>query len=127
VADFGPYVLLEADGLFCDGVVAANLVWQEMGPIPPTASIFVQLLDGNGRLIAQADGPPLNLRPDFITVQPGWEITDRRLLTPAATDTPSQLLVGLYDFTTGERFTAVDGQQAPLADNAFRLPVQACP
>lgn len=127
IADFGPYALLEADGLFCDGVVEAHLVWRQREQIPPTASIFVQLLDGNGRLIAQADGPPLNLRPDFITVQPGWEITDRRRLTPTEAGTPTEILVGVYDFTTGERFPAYDARQAPLADNAFRLPVQTCP
>ncbi|MEJ2749687.1 MAG: hypothetical protein P8183_17540, partial [Anaerolineae bacterium] len=127
IADIGPYTLIEASGLFCDGTAEAHLVWRLREQIPPTASIFVQLLDGNGRLVAQADGPPLNLRPDFITVQPGWEITDRRLLTPTDAGTPAQILVGVYDFTTGERFPAYDGQQASLADNAFRLPVQICP
>jgi hypothetical protein len=129
LASFGSYELLEAESKLCDGSVQVTLVWKQPASVipEPTASIFVQLLAEDGHLIAQADGPPLGLRPDATRLLPGWEIVDQRILQPEITGHPSQLLVGAYDFATGNRFDAYDSQSILLTDNAFHVPVIPCP
>ncbi|MCP4427504.1 MAG: hypothetical protein GY803_23695, partial [Chloroflexi bacterium] len=126
IASFGAYTLWEATGWLCAGAATTNLVWQQSEPASPTTSIFVQLLAEDGRLIAQADGPPLGLRPDLLQLAPGWEMTDRRTLEPTESGAPAQLLVGAYDFASGERAPAFDNQQVALPDNALRIPITPC-
>ena len=92
----------------------------------PTTSLFVQALDGDGRLVAQADGPPLFLRPDLLRLPEGYEIIDLRQLETMG-NRPETLLIGAYDFSSGERFAAIDGDQVPLPDDAFRMPINGCP
>ncbi len=127
LAAFGPYELTAANAVWCNDRVQAKLDWRLTGPAAPTTSLFVQLLAEDGRLIAQADGPPLGLRPDLTAVPPGWVINDQRTLELAKPGAPHQLLVGVYDFVSGARATAVDGRGNPLPDNALRLPVTSCP
>jgi len=125
VARFGPYQLLEAEVVNCDGAVQATTRWRwtEDQPPPATVSLFVQLLDESGRLIAQADSALLGLRPDLISPAPGWEITDLRTLRPAG-GRPARLLLGVYDFVSVERFPAYDEENQRLPDDALILPVQ---
>ena len=93
--------------------------------IPPTTSLFVQLLGAEGALLAQADSPPLGLRPDLLAVIDGWQLVDLRKLVVAG-GTPTTVLLGAYDYVTGTRFPTRDAAGAPLADDAYRVPVQAC-
>lgn len=129
LASFGPYLLLEASAVSCDNKIDIILTWQpdpENPTTSPTLSIFVQALDENGRLIAQADGPPLGLRPDRLDIPPGWQIIDRRTMTIEQSQ-PRQLLIGVYDNVTGERYTAVDRQNRPLPNNAHSIDILTCP
>jgi hypothetical protein len=132
VAQFGPYALMAAEAQLCPEQVPVTLVWQlrtnnSLLPTPDisTLSMFVQLLDGEGRLITQADGPPLGLRPDLLALPPHWQIVDRRSLQPKS-DQPSLLLVGAYDYLSGERTAAIDSQGQPLAAHALRLALSPC-
>lgn len=126
LADFGIYRLTAAQAVVCNDATDVALTWQ-MGDEAPTAttSLFVQLLDGSGRLVAQADGPPLAL-PPLLLVGVERPLTDLRTL-PTDDKTPATLLIGVYDFATGRRFPAVDAAGNPLPDNALRLPVGPCP
>lgn len=128
IASFGPYQLLDVSAMLCDG--SANVVtsWTEDPGdlIQPTHSIFVQLLADDGRLIAQADGPLLGLRTDLIELLPNWVIEDRRTLQPTEPGQPAQLLIGVYDFASGDRLPADDIQGMPLAGDAYRLPISDC-
>ncbi|MCI0579726.1 MAG: hypothetical protein L0332_17295 [Chloroflexi bacterium] len=125
LALFGPYALTAASAVHCGNQMTTTLTWQPTSPgTPSTASIFVQLLDGNGALVAQADGPPLGLRPDLFQLLPGWQLIDRRTLQPAGD--PAQLLVGVYDYVTGQRYPAQDSQDRPLPANALSLSITPC-
>ena len=129
LATFGPYGLTAATAIFCEGAIEVTLNWTLSWPdagLSSTTSHFVQALDENGRLIAQSDGPPLGLRPDIVRLQPGWMIVDRRRLPLVETGEPAQLLVGVYDFASGQRFLATDSRQEALPDNAFRTFVAPC-
>ncbi len=134
LAAWGDTVLLDGTAVSCDHHIAADLTWQ-WASTAATTSVFVQVLAGDGRLLGQADGPPLQLRPDWLALPPGWLVLDHRQIevadtavsaTPGA-GVPSTLLIGLYDYVTGERAPGTDAAKHPLPDNALRLPIQSCP
>jgi hypothetical protein len=122
LAQFGPFSLLAAEATHCDGGIQVEFSWQLSNDVAPTTSLFVQALQ-NEAIMAQADGPPLGLRPDALVIPDGWHIRDRRTLDAAAADT---LLLGAYDFVSGERLAAVGAGGAPLPDNALALPIGGC-
>ena len=127
VAQFGPYQLFGAEALACDGGVEVTTSWGWTDEQIPsgTLSLFVQLLDESGQLLAQADSPPLGVRFNLIAPVPAWQMVDRRKLEPAV-GTPVQLLLGIYDYLDGERLPAQDGRQNPLPDDALRAPIENC-
>jgi hypothetical protein len=77
-------------------------------------SVFVHLLNAEGTLVAQHDGPPGAGYASTTTWQAGQEIADHHsLLLPADLATGDYtLVVGLYDPMTGERLTLADGTDA---------------
>lgn len=119
IAVFDSYTLLAATAEQCGETTTVTLTWRGTGrPVAPTTSIFVQQLAADGTLLAQADGPPLGLRPDLLPLS-GRTITEQRSL-PAGGDT---VLVGVYDFVTGERETGRGVSGAPLMNNTETIPV----
>ena len=130
IAQFENYNLSEAAASACDGTVNIGLHWQpNASSVPDTTAIFVQVLDANGRLLAQADGPPLGVRPGLLGATPDWLLVDLRKIELAKEETavPTTVLVGVYDFTTGERSPATDNSGQPLPDNAWETPISPCP
>lgn len=121
---FTYYHLLAANAVNCADKVQVTLTWRPEANIPPTISIFVQLITPDGQFLAGADGPPLSLRPDLLPGS-GRNLVDIRHV-PAGTSA-DQLLIGVYDYLTGQRQAAQDSQANPLPDNAFRLPLSPCP
>ena len=126
-ATFGGYELISAEARNCPDGTLIDLIWRVQGDEAPSAttSMFVQLLDASGVLIAQLDGAPLGLNPTSYTLPSGWRLSDHRVLTPD-TGEGTSVLLGSYDFTTGERFPAADAQGVPLQDNALTLPIMSC-
>jgi hypothetical protein len=90
-----------------------------------TISLFAQHLDEGGSLAGQADGPLLGLRTDLLALEREWLVTDVREI-PVETNEESLVLIGMYDFVSGQRFPTIDGGGRPLPDNALRIPVQGC-
>jgi hypothetical protein len=131
LASFGPYQLLKAEADQCDGIVNLVTTWRQdesrdrSNPIAPTTSIFVQLVDNNGLLVSQADGPLLGLRPDLIEVTADWELVDRRMIENPG-NSANQLLAGVYDFVSGERYRGTDNEGQPLEADALLLVVEDC-
>ncbi|GAB4480673.1 MAG: hypothetical protein Kow00124_27620 [Anaerolineae bacterium] len=127
LAQFGPYALLGAEAVRCGAEVEVTLLWMPDSGTPPpaTLTVFVHLLDEAGGQIGQVDGPPLSLRPDRITVTPGWVIRDLREIA-AEGNRPAAVRVGVYDFTTGERLPGAGPDSLPLPNDALQIPVTTC-
>ncbi len=104
-----------------EGEMTATLTWQNYGAGPGDAGlvVFVHVYDAGGQLVAQHDG-----RPAGGFVPPGWWADEDAIVDAHIVELPDAMppgdynvVVGLYDPLTGERFTAVaDG--ASLPDNA---------
>jgi hypothetical protein len=93
---------------------AVTLLWRSAGPV--AAEIFVHVRDGNGTLIAQADGPAVGGLAPIWAWQAGDEIRDVRYIQlPAGSASPYTVQVGIY---TGEgRFPAF-GEAGRFPDDA---------
>lgn len=94
-----------------------DLLWGALAP-PPTAQVFVHLVDAAGQMVAQHDGP-------LPTWSAGALARQRvRLTLPAdqpATGSDYVIYVGLYHPATGERLPlSVSGQDVP--DRRYELP-----
>ena len=124
LATFADYQLLAAQATNCPDGVTVSLRWQPQASISPTTSIFVQLIATDGQLLAGADGPPLALRPDLLPGS-GRNLLDMRYVPAGAS--ADHLLIGVYDYLTGQRQLAQGRQANPLPDNAFWLSLSPCP
>ena len=77
----------------------------------------------DGTLIAQNDGPPMGI-PAARLAWPGeLRLVDLRRIQPASAELAS-VLVGAYNFASGERFPAVGAAGQPLKDQALSLNLQ---
>jgi len=89
-----------------------SLVWRALGRTETSYTVFVQALDGAGRVIAQRDLPPLGGEALTTSWLPGEVLVDAIELTPRpdAPEGPSRVIAGLYDQRSGERLRQPDGQ-----------------
>ena len=129
MAHFADYLLTEAETQACNGRIAVRLRWLsgQVG-VSETTSVFVQVLGADGRLLTQSDGPPLGIRPGLLNAPPDSLLVDLRQMTlpEGETAVPTTLLIGVYDFATGERSPATDPAGQSLSDNALRVPITPC-
>ncbi|MFK7800853.1 MAG: hypothetical protein AB8G95_04405 [Anaerolineae bacterium] len=88
-----------------------------------SASLFIQALSENGRLVAQNDGPPLQISSQRLKAPPNSIIVDRRILE--AVEQPTAILSGVYNFVSVEREQAYEESGASLTDNASLSNIQA--
>jgi hypothetical protein len=91
--------------------MTVKLLWQAESEPSKAYTVFVQLLDSDGKLVAQHDGPPAG----GLSPSSGW-LTGDRIPDEHRVDLPKdlpagayRLIAGLYD-ASGERLTLQDGQ-----------------
>ncbi len=99
------------------------LYWEALNTGGQDYNIFVHLLDENGELVAQADGPPQNGRYPTSIWETGEEIKDiRRIMLPEEIP-PGQYLVaiGMYDLETGQRLPATLADGTAAENNRVEL------
>ncbi|MBC7237435.1 MAG: DUF2142 domain-containing protein [Chloroflexi bacterium] len=93
-----------------------TLYWLVLAPLPRDYNVFVHVLDEEGRIVGQGDGPPLD--GDYPTSfwGPGETLADTHQIAmrPDAGNGTARVLVGLYHLESGERLPVyrVDGQIA---------------
>jgi hypothetical protein len=101
--------------------LSLTLDWQALATPAQDTTIFVQVLDAGGALVAQADGYPL-LRTSPPRL---WQAGDiwrdvRTLQLPTATKAGGyRILVGAYLTDGGQRLAATDAQGQRLPDDAY--------
>ncbi len=89
-----------------DGAPYLALTWQVTAAPPEDYTIFVHLLDANGLLMGQADGPPLSGAYPTSWWSPGEVVVDTRPLSlPPEAD---RVTLGLYRLSDKTRLPIVD-------------------
>lgn len=95
-----------------DSQLDLTLVWQADGAAARPYTVFTQLLDANGTLVAQQDNWPVNGQWPPTCWRDGDRVPD-----PYAIDLPPELpsgeyalVVGMYDALTGERLVWDNGR-----------------
>lgn len=89
-------------------------------------TVFVHLVDGDGQIVAQHDGPPAQAAYPTGWWRAGDIVLDQHDLILPEGDSSQEMLslrVGLYEPETGQRWPAVDTQGLPLPDDAVVLMV----
>ena len=104
--------------------LAVTLDWRALKPVDRDYTVSLQLLDTQGKLVAQHDAMPVNNTLPTSSWRPGEMVTDEIDLPLPAELKPGsyQLIVVLYDHQTGQRLTARSGSQS--SDHASVASVQ---
>jgi len=93
--------------------LTVTLRWETTAPLPVDYTIFLHLIDNNGRTVAQSDSQPQWLIPLPMT---RWNTNTPLLDTPTvAPPLPPgkyHLQLGLYNWQTGARLPLVNGDDA---------------
>lgn len=91
-----------------------RLYWEAIGGPWPDATVFVHLVDREGKLVAQHDGPPSGGGYPLSIWSDGDVVVDQHeIVVPEGVSGDGvRLAVGLYDPQTGARYTRDDGGDA---------------
>lgn len=112
------------DGAFEAGnTLNVELFWEALRMPDADYTVFVQLLDTAGNLVASGDGRPMNGAYTTLAWQPDTVIPDTHLvqLPPELGAAEYVLQVGLYRADTGARLAAFSAENAPLPNDAVIL------
>ncbi len=114
---------LDVSQAFPGGQLGLTLTWRALGPMVQPYKVFTHLVDGEGQVVAQHDGPPGNGCCPSNTWAEGEVIVDDHLIQlPANLATGSyDLVVGMYDEETLTSLPAFDGEGNPLASNGVTI------
>lgn len=104
-------IALDADKVQVGDVLGVTLFWQAEQPIPKRYKVFIQLLDGEGRLVAQRDSEPNNNISLTTRWTPGQTVIDSHglLIPPTLSPGDYQLILGLYDIDNPAARLPVNG------------------
>lgn len=89
-----------------DGFLTLTLYWQTERKVSRDFQVFVHLVDHQNKIIAQADGPPVEGLYPTSRWLPGQVIEDVRRIPVSPEASPELILVGLYDLETLRRLPA---------------------
>ena len=104
----------QSDGVAPRGTIDLTLVWRAVGAPNRDYSVFVHLVDRDGRIRGQSDGPPDGgLQPTGRWIA-GQVVVDRRHFSVSNEALPGvhRLIAGLYDPITGARVATTAGEDA---------------
>lgn len=101
-----------------------RLVWRATTPPVGAYTVFAHVLDGDGNLVAQHDGPPAGGAWPTMWWIPGEVVDDAHEIPLPSADLPAgaTLEVGLYD-ASGRRVAIASPGIGRARDGALRLPL----
>jgi hypothetical protein len=119
---YSGFGLIGYDAAIADGVLHLTLYWRDDKPVADTYTVFVHVLDRDGHVRAQQDGPPRSGQYPTNAWSPGDTIRDEHDvplagLGPATYD----VVVGLYQASTGQRLPIAAAAGAAIVDNGAKL------
>ena len=82
-----------------------TLVWQAERPLDVAYTVFTQLVNADGKLVAQHDGPPEDGQSPTTSWEPGEQVPDAHRIAIPRDLPPGEytLIAGLYDPRDGTR------------------------
>ena len=111
----GGLALLNHASAVQDGKLRVSLTWQAAAPVARDYTVFVHLLDGQGKLAAQSDSQPGGGRFPTSLLAAGMAVPDMHVLDVSALPAGGyQLEIGLYDAQTGQRLQTLAGRDAVI-------------
>lgn len=93
-----------------------TLYWKRLAPMTTDYTVFVHLLDSNGKIVAQKDQQPANGDNPTSLWDEGEVVMDSYVLA-APTRGMYQIEVGLYRADTGERLPVFDAKGNAVGDH----------
>lgn len=94
---------------------ALTLYWKRVGPISKDYTVFIHLLDDEGRIVAQQDRAPVNGAYQTSFWENGEVVADQYAL--ASSRQASRIELGLYSPDTGERLLVEGDNGESLGDH----------
>ena len=95
-----------------------TLYWKRVAPVPTDYTVFVHVLDANGKIIAQLDQQPENGNNPTSLWDDGEIIADAYAFAlPKDTIGAFRIVVGLYHIDTGKRLPISDTQGIALGES----------
>jgi hypothetical protein len=106
-----------------EGAVIASVRWRSQRAAGPSDTLFVHILDANGKLVAQEDGNSLGGLIFPSAWRSGNEVLDRRSIMLTAPLPPGtyRVTTGMYDRSTGQRYPAFGAAGAFIADGELEV------
>ncbi len=98
------------------GMLSLTLAWRAQAPMRTSYTVFVHLEDQQGVRAGQVDQIPCQGGCPTTTWRPGDLVMERYELsvTAAVPPVPHKLVVGLYDWQTGDRLPVLDTAGNPI-------------
>ena len=96
-----------------------TLFWQALAKPKHDYTVFTQLLDEEGKLVAQADSYPLENRYPTSWWSPGYIVSDTHEIALPTLGRPATLtlIAGMYRLETMERLSIADETGTPVGDH----------
>ncbi len=117
------YTLTPAGIVHSGETLTVTLYWESSAPLGADLSVFTHVLDANGALVAQHDGPPLLGSAPTSTWRAGMVIPDPHPIVISADVAPSiyNIAVGMYHWPSGERLPALNAAGEWWRDDRITL------
>ena len=107
-------------------VISFDLHWSVTGKFDQDYTVFVHLLDENGKTVANNDGPPLEDSYPTSLWAPGDYLIDRHAISlpPELKPGTYKAVVGLYDPKSGARVPLTDAKGQAIGDAGQTIEVR---
>ncbi len=120
---FGHVISLAGYDLHSGPSLDLTLYWIQAAPVSVDYTVFVHVLDADGKIVAQKDQQPMGGANPTSLWGEGERVIDRYSLDVAPDPAPTQIEIGLYRTDTGARLDVSDGNGNPVGDHVM-LPLR---
>ena len=114
---FGNEISLTGYDLRADTSISLTIYWARVKPVSVDYTVFVHVLDADGRIVAQKDQQPVGGANPTSLWGEGERVIDPYTLE--APRTAAQIELGLYQADTGVRLSVVDREGHSLGDHVM--------